>query len=90
MQPRWLIQPRRLGSPHRSPEQSAPTVLKSTRAAQQHVGGLEVRMHHSELEGQSREHTSQDVPHPCHFQLRLLQELPDVCVEALEDQANRT
>ena len=47
-------------------------------------------MHHSELEGQSREHTSQDVPHPCHFQRRHFQELPDVCVEALEDQANRT
>ena len=39
--------------------------------------------------GQSREHTSQNMPHPCHFQTRPFQELADVCVEALEDKANR-
>jgi hypothetical protein len=65
--------------------------LKSTCAAQQNVGGLYVRMHQSVLVhvGQSREHSSQDVPHPCHFQRPPFQELLDVCVEVLKDKANR-
>jgi hypothetical protein len=67
-----------------------PTFLKSTRAAQQNVGGLAVRMHQSEFVhvSQSREHTSQDVPHPCNFQRHYFQEPSDVRVEALKDEAN--
>ena len=52
-------------TPHRSPEQSAPAVLKRTRGAQQNVGGLKVRMHQAEFVhvGQSREHKSQNAQH---------------------------
>jgi hypothetical protein len=66
--------------------------LKSTRAAHQNVGGLAVRMHQSVLVhvSQSREHTSQDVPHPCHFQWPHFQESPGVCVEALKDKAHHS
>jgi hypothetical protein len=48
-------------------------------------------MHQSVLVhvGQSREHRSQDVPHPCHLQRPPFQELQHVCVEVLKDKANR-